>query len=84
MSFQPRTSKQDFQTYVINDVKIVINYYLYITSQVSYAVTSCTYFTSYSFLSLVYEIVCEFSLAIQDYVFYDFDTKYVQGLKILG
>ena len=63
-------SDSHFQTYVMNDVKIVINYYLYITSHVSYAVTSCTYFTSYSFLSLVYEIVCEFGLAIQDYVFY--------------
>ena len=73
-----------FQIYVMNNVEIVIDYYLHITSHVSHAVTSCTHFTSYSLLNLVYEIVCEFVLAIQDYIFYDFDTKYVQGLKIWG
>ena len=51
---------------------------------ICYAVTSCTHFTSYSLLNLMHEIVCEFGLAIQDYIFYDFDTKYVQGLKIWG
>ena len=30
----------------------------------------CTHFTSYSLLSFVHGIVCESSLAIQDYVFY--------------
>ena len=59
-----------FQTYVMNNVEIVIDYYLHITSHVSYAVTSCTHYTSYSLLNLVHEIVCEFGLAIQDYVFY--------------
>ena len=54
----------------MNNVKIVIDYDLLITSHVSYAFTSCTYFTSYSLLSFVHEIVCESSLAIQDYVFY--------------
>ena len=73
-----------FQICVINNVEIVIGYCLHITSHVSHAVTSCTHFTSYSLLNLVHEIVCEFGLAIQDYIFYDFDTKYVQGLKILG
>ena len=73
-----------FQIYVMNNVEIVIDYYLHITPHVSNGVTSCIHFTSYSLLNLVYEIVCEFGLAIQDYVFYDFDTKYVQGLKILG
>ena len=73
-----------FQIYVMNNVEIVIDYYLHITSHVSHVVTSCTHFTSYSLLNLVHEIVCEFGLAIQDYIFYDFDTKYVQGLKIWG
>ena len=73
-----------FQIYVMNNVEIVIDYYLHITSHVSHATTSCTHFTSYSLLNLVHEIVCEFGLAIQDYIFYDFDTKYVQGLKIWG
>ena len=59
-----------FQTYVMNDVEIVIDYYLHITSHVSHAVISCTHFTSYSLLNLVHEIVCESSLAIQDNVFY--------------
>ena len=74
----------NFQIYVMNNVEIVIDYYLHIPSHVSHAVTSCTHFTNYSLLNLVHEIVCEFGLVIQDYIFYDFDTKYVQGLKILG
>ena len=59
-----------FQIYVMNNVKIVIDYYLQITPHVSHVVTSCTHFTSYSLLNLVHEIVCESSLAIQYYVFY--------------
>ena len=59
-----------FQTYVMNNVEIVIDYYLLITSQVSHAFTSFTHFISYSLLNLVHEIVCDFVLAIQDYVFY--------------
>ena len=60
-----------FKIYVMNNVEnIVIDYYLHITSHVSHDVTSCTYFTSYSLLNLVHEIVCEFGLAIQDYTFY--------------
>ena len=54
----------------MNNVEIVIDYYLHIILHVSHAVTSCTYYTSYSLLNLVHEIVCEFGLAIQDYVFY--------------
>ena len=54
----------------MNNVEIVIDYYLHITSHVSHAITSCTHFTSYSLLNLVHEIVCEVGLAIQDYVFY--------------
>ena len=61
----------------MNNVEIVIDYYLHITSHISHAVTSCTHFISYSLLNLVYEIVCEFGLASQDYMFYNFDAKYV-------
>ena len=69
------------QNYVMNNVEIVIDYYLYITSHVSHDVTSCTHFTSYYLLNLVHEIVCEIGLAIQGYMFFDFDTKYVYWLK---
>ena len=69
---------------MINNVEIVIDYDLHITPHVSNGVTSCIHFTSYSLLNLVHEIVCEFGLAIQDYVFYDFDTKYVQGFENFG
>ena len=65
----------------MNNVEIVIDYYLHITSHVSHVVTSYTYYTSYSLLNLVHEIVCEFGLAIQDYMFLDFDTKYVLCLS---
>ena len=68
----------------MNNVEIVIDYYLHITSHVSHTVTSCTHFTSYFLLNLVHEIVCEFGLAIQDYMFYDFDAKYVHWLKFGG
>ena len=59
-----------FQIYVINNVEIMIDYYLHFTSHVSHAVTSSTHITSYFLLNLVHEIVCEFGLAIQDYDFY--------------
>ena len=41
-----------FQTYVMNNVEIVIDYYLLITSHVSHAFTSFTHFTCYSLLSI--------------------------------
>ena len=59
-----------FQIYVMNNVEIMIDYYLLITSHVSHAFISCIHYTSYSLLNLVHEIVCEFGLTIQDYVFY--------------
>ena len=59
-----------FQTYVMNFIEIVIDHYLLITSHVSHAFTSCTHYTIHSLLNLVHDIVCEFGLAIQDYVFY--------------
>ena len=66
-----------FQIYVMNNVENVIDYYLYITSHVSHAIASYTHYTSYSLLNLVHDIVCEFVLVIQDYMFLDFDAKYV-------
>ena len=66
-----------FQTYVMNFVEIVIDYYLHITSHVSQAIASCIHYTSYSLLNLVHDIVCDFVVAIQDYMFLDFNAKYV-------
>ena len=66
-----------FQTYVMNFVEIVIDYYLHITLYVSQAIASCTHYTSYSLLNLVHNIVCDCVLAIQDYMFLDFNVKCV-------
>ena len=55
-----------FQTYVMNFVEIVINYYLLISSHVSQAIASCTHYTSYSLLNLVHDIICDLVVAIQD------------------
>ena len=74
-------SDSHFQTYVMNNLEIVIDYYLHITSHVSQAGTSCTHNTSYSLPNLVHAIVCDFGLDIQDYMFFDFDTKYVHWLN---
>ena len=52
-----------FQSYVINFVEIVIDFYLYITSHVSQVFASCTHYTSYSMLNFVHVIVCDFGLA---------------------
>ena len=65
----------------MNNVEIVIDYYLHITSHISHAITSYTHYTSYSLLNLVHEIVCEVGLAIQDYMFLNFDTKHVYRLS---
>ena len=64
-----------FQFYVMNFVEIVIDFYLHITSHVSQAFASCTHYISYSLLNFVHVIVCEFVVAIQDYMFLDFDAK---------
>ena len=74
-------SNSHFQTYVINFVEIVIDHYLLITSHVSHAFTSCT---NYSLLNLVHDIVCEFILAIQDYIFLVFNAKCVLCLSFWG
>ena len=54
------------QTYVMNFVEIVINYYQLITSHVFQAIASWTHYTSYSLLNLVYDIVCDLVVAIPD------------------
>ena len=61
----------------MNFVEIVINCYSHITSHVSQAFASCTYYTSYSLLNFVHVNVCDLVVAIQDYMFLDFDAKCV-------
>ena len=65
------------QIYVMNFVKIVIEFYSHITSHVSQVFASCTHYTNYSLLKFVHVIVCDFVLAIQDWKFLDFDAKCV-------
>ena len=72
-----------FQTYVMNFVEIVIDHYLLITSHISHAFTSRTHYTSYSLLNLVHDIVCEFVLAIRDYISLDFNAKCVFMVEFL-
>ena len=45
-----------FQTYVMNFVEIVIDYYLYINSHVSQTIVSYTHYTSYSLLNFVHDM----------------------------
>ena len=66
-----------FQIYVMNNVEIVIDYYLHITLHVSHVVTNCTHFTSYSLLNLVHEIVCEIVWPSKIIFSMVFDAKYV-------
>ena len=66
-----------FQTYVKNFVEIFIDHYLLITLHVFEAIATCTHYTSYSLLNLVHDIVCDFVVAIQDYMFLDFNAKCV-------
>ena len=61
----------------MNFVETVIDYYSHITSHVSLAIANCTHYTSYFLLNLVYDSVCKFVMVIQDYMFLDFDAKYV-------
>ena len=61
--------------YVMNCVEIVIAYYSHITSHIFQAFASYTHYTSYSLLNFVHVIVCDFVVAIQDYMFLDFDAK---------
>ena len=59
-------SDSHFQTYVMNFVEILIDFYLHITSHVSQTFASCTHYTNYSLLNLVHYIVCDLVVAIQD------------------
>ena len=70
-------SNSRFQTYVMNNAEIVIDYYLHITSHVSHAFTSCTHFTSYSLLSFVHGIVHESIWSSKIMFSMVFDAKYV-------
>ena len=65
----------------MNFVEIVLDFYLHITSHVSQVFASCAHYTSYSLLNLVHYIVCDLVVAIQDYMFLDFNAKYVSSLS---
>ena len=73
-----------FQVYVMNFVKIVLDFYLHITSHVSQTFASCIHYTSYSLLNFVHVIVCDFVLAIQDWNFLEFNAKCAWSLRPLG
>ena len=62
----------------MNFIEIMIDYYLHIISHISQAISSCTHYTSYSLLNLVHDIVCDFVVVIQDYMFLDFNAKCVK------
>ena len=49
----------------MNFVDFVIDFYSHITSHVSQAFASCTYYTSYSLLNFVHVIVCVYGLTNQ-------------------
>ena len=70
-----------FQIYVMNFVEIVVNYYSHITSHVSQAFASCTHYTSYPLLNFVHVIVCDLVLAIQDWIFLDYNAICVWSLR---
>ena len=69
-----------FQIYVMNNVEILVDYYLYITLYVSHALTSCTHITSNSLLSFVHEIVCKLVWSSKIILFVMFDAKFGYGL----
>ena len=70
-----------FKFYVMNFVDFVIDCYSHITSHVSQAFASCTHYAGYSLLNLVHYIMCDFVVAIQDYMLLDFDAKCVECLS---
>ena len=69
-----------FQIYVMNNVEILVDYYLHITLYVSHALTSCTHITSNSLLSFVHEIVCKLVWPSKIILFVMFDAKFGYGL----
>ena len=68
----------------MNFIEIMIDYYLHIISHISQAISSCTHYTSYSLLNLVHDIVCDFVVVIQDYMFLDFNAKCVKCFEFWG
>ena len=64
-----------FKFYVMNFVEIVINFYLHITSHVSQAFASCTHYTSYSLLNIIYVTVCIFGLTNRVCKYFEFLCK---------
>ena len=71
-----------FQSYVMNFVEIVIDFYLHITSHVSQVFASRVNYTSYYLLNFEHVIVCDFGLANQVWKFLEFYAKYVWSLRI--
>ena len=69
-----------FQTFVMDDVEILVDYYLHITTYVSHALTSCTHIASNSLLSSVHEIVCKLVWPSKIILFVMFDAKFGYGL----
>ena len=69
-----------FQIFVMDDVEILVDYYLHITKYVSHGLTSCTHITSNSLLSSVHEIVCKLVWPSKIILFVMFDAKFGYGL----
>ena len=68
-----------FQTYVMNNVELLIDYYLHITLYVSHALTSCKHITSNSLLNFIHEIVCKLVWPSKIIHFVMFDAKFFKG-----
>ena len=64
-----------FKSFMMNFVNFMFDCYSHITSHVSQVFASFTHYTSYSLLNFVHYIVCDLVMAIQDYMFLDFDRK---------
>ena len=72
-------SDSHFQIYVMNNVEILVDYYLHITLYVSHALTSYTHITSNSLLSFVHEIECKLMWPSKIIHFVMFDAKFFEG-----
>ena len=69
-----------FQTYVIDDVEIVLNYYLHITFCVSHTLTSCTHYTQIFAKFCTYDCVST-NLAIYNCIWTDVQ---IQSFYLVG
>ena len=63
----------------MNNVEILVDYYLHITLYVSHALTSYTHITSNSLLSFVHEIECKLMWPSKIIHFVMFDAKFFEG-----